>query len=90
MVSRSAMRAPKERGLFTDSDAVVFDQTNRELSMAPYVNCGSSEQSIPTGAGAVGNIQGQCAGNAAAGGPTSHVGMAVAGLVVVQLLMALF
>ena len=71
-----------------DSDAVVFDQTNKEISLAPYANCGASEQSLPTGAGAVGNLQGQCT-SAASGGPAKNVWMALAGLAGLQLVMAL-
>ena len=57
--------------------------------MAPYVNCGSSSQSLPTGPGAVGNVQGQCTANAASGGPVRNVWMGIAGLVGVQLMMAM-
>jgi len=79
---------------FMRSAYVVFDQTNKQISMAPYVNCGTAEQTLPTGAGAVANIQGQCDGNAkpnsASGGPAKNIWMAVVGLVSMQLLMALF
>ena len=56
--------------------------------MAPYANCGTAEQTLPTAPGAVGQIQGQCT-SAASGGPVKNVWMALAGLVGVQLLMAM-
>lgn len=43
---------------FLRSAYVVFDQTNMEIAMAPYADCGRHEQSIP--AGGVRGIEGSC------------------------------
>lgn len=43
---------------FLRSAYVVFDQTNMEIAMAPYADCGRHEQSIP--AGGVRGIEGTC------------------------------
>jgi hypothetical protein len=43
---------------FLRSAFVVFDQTNSQISMAQYVDCGESQQAIPTGG--VGNLTGEC------------------------------
>ncbi|KAH9886156.1 aspartic peptidase domain-containing protein [Xylariomycetidae sp. FL2044] len=47
--------APFMRGVYA-----VFDQDNMEISMAPYVDCGTNQQDLPAGAGAVGAFVGEC------------------------------
>lgn len=48
---------------FMRSAFVVFDQTQKTISMAQYVNCGDNEQVIP--ASGAGNFTGECQGVAA-------------------------
>ncbi|KAK3330497.1 aspartic peptidase domain-containing protein [Apodospora peruviana] len=72
---------------------VVFDQTTKTISMAPFVNCGQNEQAIPA-SGAAG-FKGECDGgaaatnkNAAAGGGRSSVwGSGVVALLVAALVL---
>lgn len=45
---------------FLRSAYVVFDQTNMQISMAQYVNCGTNEQAIPAGTAGVSGFTGEC------------------------------
>lgn len=48
---------------FLRSAYVVFDQTNMEVSMAQYINCGTNEQAIPAGTAGVSGFTGECTSN---------------------------
>jgi hypothetical protein len=45
---------------FLRSAYVVFDQTNGDIYLAQYANCGTKEQTLPAGPGAAGNFTGEC------------------------------
>ena len=45
---------------FLRSAYVVFDQTSNTILMAPYKNCGTNEQTIPSGSGAAAKFSGEC------------------------------
>ncbi|ROW10298.1 hypothetical protein VMCG_01801 [Cytospora schulzeri] len=57
---------PKQGGVallgdtFLRSAYVVFDQTNMQISMAQYMNCGTNEQAIPAGTAGVSGFTGEC------------------------------
>jgi hypothetical protein len=70
---------------FLRSAYVVFDQDNSNIFLAPYQNCGTKEQTLPSGAGAAANFTGECvaaahnaaAGSGGGGGLVWAVGLAV-------------
>ncbi|KAH8904992.1 acid protease [Coniochaeta sp. PMI_546] len=63
---------------FLRSAYVVFDQDNSNIFLAPYKNCGTKEQTLPSGAGAAANITGECVAPNAAVGSLAGRGLAVA------------
>jgi hypothetical protein len=63
---------------FLRSAYVVFDQDNSNIFLAPYKNCGTKEQTLPSGAGAAANITGECVTPSAAAGPLVGRGVALA------------
>jgi len=72
---------------FMRSAFVVFDQTEKTISMAQYVNCGESEQAIPEGGA---SFTGECEASALkknAAGRTSYSSAALAGGLFVGLAM---
>jgi hypothetical protein len=78
---------------FLRSAYVVFDQTTNSISMAQFTNCGTAEQSIPSG-GAAGTSS-SCSGNsssqknaASQTGPGGNVWVAVAGVAALQFLLS--
>lgn len=57
---------------------VVFDQTNSNIFLAPYKNCGTKEQTLPAAPGAAANFTGECASPNAAPGSLVGQGFALA------------
>ncbi|KAL1862873.1 hypothetical protein VTK73DRAFT_6592 [Phialemonium thermophilum] len=53
---------------FLRSAYAVFDQTNGDIYLAPYANCGSRERALPAGPGAAANFTGECSVGSGAGG----------------------
>lgn len=45
---------------FLRSAYVVFDQSNADIYLAQYKNCGTNEQILPAGQGVAGNFTGEC------------------------------
>jgi hypothetical protein len=79
---------------FLRSAYVVFDQTNADIYLAQYKNCGTKEQTLPVGSGAAGNFTGECtetkaSGAVAWGVESKVVGWAVAGVLMQTLFFAL-
>lgn len=58
---------------FLRSAYVVFDQSNDEILLAQYKNCGTNEHELPAGVGAAANFTGECkgGGSSAKGGATA-------------------
>ncbi len=75
--------------LLTHSLPVVFDQSNKEIFMAPYANCGTNENTLPSGQGAAANLTGECTANSAAPRPLGAAWFVLACVASLQLIITL-
>lgn len=59
---------------FFRSAYAVFDQTNMQVALAQYVDCGTNEQAIPTGTTGVTSFSGECSYNSTSSSSSSSSG----------------
>jgi len=65
---------------FLRSAYVVFDQTNSEILMAQYENCGQDEQAIPTGSSGASSFTGGCGSGSSSSSSSEDSGSKNAGV----------